>query len=56
METWIFSFEAKDVDRWYVSGELWDQKTEPSAVSLQHGLLCSASLCQGILNKLQEVL
>ncbi|GAN01025.1 mediator of RNA polymerase II transcription subunit 14-like [Mucor ambiguus] len=56
METWIFSFEPKDVDRWYVSGELWDQKTEPSAVSLQHGLLCSASLCQGILNKLQEVL
>ena len=56
METWIFSSESKDVDRWYVSGEPWDQKVEPSAVSLQHGLLCSASLCQGILYKLQEVL
>lgn len=56
IETWIFSFESTDADRWYVSGELWDQKTEPSAVSLQHGLLCSASLCRGILNKLQEVL
>ncbi|KAI8639330.1 hypothetical protein BD408DRAFT_421600 [Parasitella parasitica] len=52
LETWIFSSEAGHVDRWGVS----DQKTEPSAVSFQHGLLCSASLCQGILYKLQQAL
>lgn len=60
LDTWIFSSlpqeEEQEQDRWYTSGEMWaDQITEPSAVSFQHGLLCSASLCQGILNKLQAM-
>jgi hypothetical protein len=44
-------------NRWYASGESWtnNKEIEPSAVSFQHGLLCSASLCQGILHKLQTM-
>lgn len=68
LDTWIFSSSTNDVsikqeaetekqDRWYASGEPWtnNKDMEPSAVSLQHGLLCSASLCQGILHKLQAM-
>jgi hypothetical protein len=58
LDTWIFSSlpQEEDDDHWYTSGEAWaDQITEPSAVSFQHGLLCSASLCQGILYKLQAL-
>lgn len=57
LESWIFSQEQqKDLDRWYASGEPWsEKKTEPSAVSVQHGVLCSASLCQNILHKLQAM-
>lgn len=57
LDSWIFSDESYDDDaennRWYASGKSWSsQEVEPSAVSFQHGLLCSASLCQGILHKL----
>jgi hypothetical protein len=57
LDTWIFSsLPEEEQGRWYTSGEVWaDQITEPSAVSFQHGLLCSASLCQGILYKLQAM-
>ncbi len=60
LDTWIFPStedEMKSEDtKWYALGEPWtDNKTEPSAVSFQHGLLCSASLCQGILHKLQTM-
>lgn len=56
LDTWIFTSSENKPDRWYASGEPWsNKKIEPSAVSLQHGLLCSASLCQGILHKLQAM-
>lgn len=42
LESWIF--DSTDT-----------KKNEASAVSLQHGLLCSASLCQHILQKLQAM-
>ncbi|KAI8087237.1 mediator complex subunit MED14-domain-containing protein [Thamnidium elegans] len=60
LDSWIFSSQDDDStntlienNRWYASGKPWSTESEePRAVSFQHGLLCSASLCQGILHKL----
>ncbi|GAA5800395.1 hypothetical protein HPULCUR_005825 [Helicostylum pulchrum] len=60
LDSWIFSSQDDDStdtlienNRWYASGKPWSTESdEPRAVSVQHGLLCSASLCQGILQKL----
>ncbi|KAI7907734.1 uncharacterized protein BX663DRAFT_9648 [Cokeromyces recurvatus] len=55
LDTWLFSME-ESTKQMEATDELFlNQKTEPSALSLQHGLLCSASLCQGILYKLQAM-
>ncbi|CAO3599157.1 unnamed protein product [Absidia cylindrospora] len=40
---------------WYLSGKYcWVDASEPTVVSFDHGLLCSASLCRNVLFKLQH--
>ncbi|KAI8985389.1 hypothetical protein BDB01DRAFT_83573 [Pilobolus umbonatus] len=48
LENWIFPEEG-DLDEYSI------ESNEPTAVPFQHGLLCSASLCQGLLDKLQAL-
>lgn len=62
LDTWIFGADvdmktSNDDEKWYTSGKPWSEgnSSEPSAISLQHGLLCSASLCQEVLHKLQTM-
>jgi hypothetical protein len=59
IDSWIFPDKDINDDNnqpWYVAGEPWADDSEPNAISFQHGLLCSASLCRGILYKLQATM
>lgn len=55
LESWIFNDAQEQPGPWYVSGRMWADESEPSAVSFKHGFLCSASLCRAVLLRLKTL-